>query len=139
MENSAASTPNPLLDGVGERGAEAGRVGAGEEFGQAQQLVADRLVVAVGERPEDEGHPPPLAGVKPPEHAEIDEADPVAVQEQHVAGVGVGVEEPELEDLAQHGRGARAQHCFGVDPSPAQTGGGPGRQPVKESGRQHPL
>ena len=119
----------PVVDGVGERGAKAGWVGAGEEFRHAQELAADGLVVAIDERPEDEGHPPPLAGVKPPEHAEIDEADPVTAQEQNVARVGVGMEQPELENLAQHRRGACAQHRLWVDASPPQLGSGLGIQP----------
>jgi hypothetical protein len=90
-------------------------------------------------RSQNKCHPPPLTEVKPPEHAEVDEADPAAGQEQHVARVGVGVEEPELENLAEHGGGARAQRRVRIDPGLPQAGGGLGWQPVQEPGCQHAL
>jgi hypothetical protein len=55
------------------------------------------------------------------------------------ARVRVRVEETELEDLPQHGRGARAQSRGGVEASSPEVGGGSRWMASQVLGRQYPC
>lgn len=113
--------------------------GAAQPYRQPQQLVGHRVVVAVQQRPQQEPHPTPLGEVEPPIQPEVEEADPVTVQEQQVAGVRVGMEQTVAEDLAEHRLGTDLQQPLRVQAGGAQLTGR--RRPVAlDQGRgEHPA
>lgn len=104
-----------------------------------QELSADCFVVALEQGQGHDRHPLPFTGAEPAGHPEINEADPAAGQEQHVARMRIGVEEPELENLAQHCRGPSAQPRRGIEAGSLKFGRGGRRMPLQEFGRQDPC
>nr|WP_283959596.1 hypothetical protein [Streptomyces mirabilis] len=78
----------PVLDEVGDSAPEVRHVGSGAPFGQVQQLTDRGVVAAVGQRPQHDAHPVALTAVHPPEHAEVEEGDPLPGRTSRLPGWG---------------------------------------------------